>query len=202
MTNVERTARTRKEVLKATVDCLFRYGYGATTTHLVAEVAGLSRGAMLHHFPTKSDLMEATVRYAWEREQEITEAALLKIEPGLPRYRAMIDEHWDTVRAPENTAINEIRIGSRSDPELAKVLQPIMADIAQEYGRYVGAKVREAGLEPTEEIRGLTITWVLSLTMMNFYWAANPNKKMEASMLSTLKALQEELIAQQLGPDA
>lgn len=198
MTNVERTARTRKDLLEAAIDCLFRHGYGATTTHLVAEVAGLSRGAMMHHFPTKSDLMEAVVRYAWEKEVAITDAALDKVEAGLPRYRALIDEHWDTVRGPENTAINEIRIGSRSDPELAAKLQPIMADIAREYGRFVGAKIREAGLEPDEDIRGLTVTWVLGLTMMNFYWAAEPNPKMEASLLTTLKTLQEQMIQRQL----
>jgi AcrR family transcriptional regulator len=202
MTNVERTARTRKDLLEAAINCLFRHGYGATTTHLVAEVAGLSRGAMMHHFPTKADLMEAVVRYAWEKEVAITDAALEKIEPGLPRYRALIDEHWDTVRGPENTAINEIRIGSRSDPELAAKLQPIMVDIAREYGRFVGAKIREAGLEPDEDLRGLTVTWVLGLTMMNFYWAAEPNPRMEASLLSTLKGLQEDMIQRQLSGTA
>ena len=198
MTNVERTARTRKDLLEAAVDCLFRHGYGATTTHLVAEVAGLSRGAMMHHFPTKADLMEAVVRYAWEREVAITDEALDKIAPGMPRYRALIDEHWDTVRAAPNTAINEIRIGSRSDPDLAAKLQPIMVEIAREYGHFVSKIIREAGLEPTEDLRGLTVTWVLGLTMLNFYWAAEPNPKMAASLLTTLKAQQEEMIQRQL----
>lgn len=198
MSNVERTAKTRKDLLEATIDCLFRFGYGATTTHLVAEMAGLSRGAMVHHFPTKADLMEAAVRYAWQKELATLEANLAKVEPGLPRFRAMIDQHWDTVRRPEDTAINEVRIGSRSDPALAEIVHPIMAEIAGDYGRYVSHHIREAGLEPDEELRGLTVTWALALPMMNFYRAAEPNKRMEYSLLSTLKAWQDAIIDRQL----
>lgn len=198
MTNVERTARTRRDLLEATIVCLFRHGYGATTTHLVAEIAGLSRGAMVHHFPTKAALMEAAVRYAWEKELATLETNLSKVEPGLPRFRAMIDQHWETVRRPEDTAINEVRIGSRSDPEMAKVVQPIMVEIASDYGRYVSHIIREAGLEPDEELRGLTVTWALALPMMNFYRAAEPNQRMEDSLLATLKGLQETIIERQL----
>jgi AcrR family transcriptional regulator len=197
MSNVERTARTRKDLLEATISCLFRHGYGATTTHLVAEIAGLSRGAMVHHFPTKAALMEATVRYAWDKEMQTLRDALAQFEPGLPRFRAMIDQHWATVRRPEDTAINEVRIGSRSDPVLAKMVQPIMADIASDYAHYVGSMIREAGLEPDDELRGLTVTWALALPMMNFYRAANPNPRMEESLLATLHRMQDEIIERQ-----
>jgi AcrR family transcriptional regulator len=193
-TNVERTATTQRGLLASTVDCLYRYGFGATTTHLVAEVAGLSRGAMMHHFRTKTDLMVAAVRYAWDKELSEIDAELAKVEAGLPRFRALVDVHWDVVQRPEDTAIHEVRIGSRSDPELAKAVHPIMADIATAYAHYVGAQVRQAGLQPTEEVRGLTVTWVLALPMMAFYRAADPNTRMEQSLLATLKRMQEAVI--------
>jgi AcrR family transcriptional regulator len=201
-TNVERTAQTQRGLLEATIDCLCRLGYGATTTHLVAETAGLSRGAMNHHFPTKADLMVAAVRYAWEKEFAEIDAELAKVTAGLPRFRAMIDVHWDIVQRPEDTAIHEVRIGSRSDPLLAQAVQPIMASIASDYAHYVGTQIRQAGLEPTEELRGLTVTWALALPMMAFYRAANPNDRMEQSLLATLKGMQESLIESQLGAPA
>ena len=197
-TNVERTAQTTRGLLESTIDCLCRFGYGATTTHLVAERAGVSRGAMNHHFASKADLMVAAVRYAWDKEFAEIDAALANFEPGLPRFRAMIDVHWDIVQRPEDTAIHEVRIGSRSDPVLAKAVQPIMADIASDYAHYVGTQIRHAGLEPDEELRGLTVTWALALPMMAFYRAANPNVRMEQSLLTSLKHLQESLIQQQI----
>lgn len=198
-TNVERTAQTQRGLLEATIDCLFRLGYGATTTLLVAEKAGLSRGAMVHHYRTKADLMVAAVRYAWEKEYAEIQVAVAAVEAGLPRFRAMIDIHWEIVQRPEDTAIHEVRIGSRSDPELARAVQPMMAEIAGEYARYVGAQIRQAGLQPTDELRGLTVTWTLALPMMAFYRAANPNGRMEQSLLMNLKGMQELLISQQLG---
>lgn len=197
-TNVERTAQTQKGLLEATIDCLCRFGYGATTTHLVAEIAGLSRGAMNHHFSTKADLMVAAVRYAWRKEFAEIDAELAKVAEGLARFRAMIDVHWDIVQRPEDTAIHEVRIGSRSDPVLAQAVQPIMADIAAEYAHYVGSQIRHAGLEPTEELRGLTVTWALALPMMRFYRAANPNERMEHSLIDSLRTSQERLIQAQL----
>jgi AcrR family transcriptional regulator len=198
-TNVERTAQTQKGLLEATIDCLCRFGYGATTTHLVAELAGVSRGAMNHHFSTKADLMVAAVRYAWCKEFAEIDAELAKVEAGLPRFRAMIDVHWEIVQRPEDTAIHEVRIGSRSDPVLAQAVQPIMADIAAEYAHYVGSQIRQAGLEPNEELRGLTVTWALALPMMAFYRAANPNERMERSLIASLKDLQGRLIGVQTG---
>ena len=62
-TQAERSATTRARILKAAVNCLYRNGYGATTTVSVAASAKVSRGAMLHHFPSKADLMLATLTH-------------------------------------------------------------------------------------------------------------------------------------------
>ncbi|HTE41469.1 MAG TPA: TetR/AcrR family transcriptional regulator [Steroidobacteraceae bacterium] len=198
-TNAERTAQTQRGLMEATIDCLFRLGYGATTTHVVAEAAGLSRGAMVHHYPTKVDLMVAAVRFAWEKEMAEMHAELEKFELGLPRFRAVIDVHWALVQRPEDTAIHEVRNGSRSDPQLADAMHPIMAEIARDYAQCVGILIRQAGLEPDDELRGLTVNWVLALPMMAFYRAADPNRRMEESILVTLKSHQEFLIARQQG---
>jgi AcrR family transcriptional regulator len=197
-TNAERTAQTQRGLMEATIDCLFRLGFGATTTHVVAEAAGLSRGAMVHHYPTKADLMVAAVRYAWEKELSEMREAMEKFDPGLARFRAVIEVHWAFVQRPEDTAIHEVRNGSRSDPELAAAVRPIMAEIASDYAHFVGTLIRQAGLEPDEELRGLTVNWVTALPMMAFYRAADPNRRMEDSLLVTLKSHQEGLIQRQL----
>ena len=57
----ERTRAMRTRLLDATIDCLVERGWSGTTTTLVSQRAGVSRGAQLHHFPTKRDLVVAAV---------------------------------------------------------------------------------------------------------------------------------------------
>ena len=62
----ERSAETRKRLLDATVDCLFERGYANTTTAEIANRAGLSKGAQIHHFPTKEKLVISALEYLFE----------------------------------------------------------------------------------------------------------------------------------------
>lgn len=62
-TQEERSAATRAALLDATVACLVDYGYASLTTTRVVERAGVSRGAQVHHFPTKAQLVTEAVRH-------------------------------------------------------------------------------------------------------------------------------------------
>jgi len=56
----------RARLMDATIECLVERGFGGTSTTLVSELAGVSRGAQLHHFPTKNDLVVAAVEHLTE----------------------------------------------------------------------------------------------------------------------------------------
>jgi AcrR family transcriptional regulator len=77
--NVERSAATRAKLLKATIDCLYEVGYHQTSTVLVTERAKVSRGSMLHHFPTKADLMMATSEYIVGLRRDLHRARITKL---------------------------------------------------------------------------------------------------------------------------
>src|SRR3569832_837711 len=62
-TQAMRRAETRTRLLDATVECLIELGYAGTTTPIECERAGRSRGALLHHFPTKTELVIAAVTH-------------------------------------------------------------------------------------------------------------------------------------------
>jgi AcrR family transcriptional regulator len=59
----ERTRAMRQRLLDATVECLVESGWSGTSTTLVSQRAGVSRGAQLHHFPTKDALVLAAVEH-------------------------------------------------------------------------------------------------------------------------------------------
>jgi AcrR family transcriptional regulator len=128
-TQAERSASTRTVLLEAAVKCLFEHGYGATTTINVAEEAGLSRGAMLHQFPTKADLMTFVVEAVFEEEVELYQELLKGIDDPRQRLLAYPDAVWKVLSRPAGVAVLEIFQGSRSDPILAEKLAPTQAKI-------------------------------------------------------------------------
>jgi len=84
----------RERLVLAAVACLAEQGYAATTTQLVTDRAGVSRGAILHHFPTKADLMVAVAEYAARHQDEQVAAKLAGVEGGLPLYLAITTAAW------------------------------------------------------------------------------------------------------------
>jgi AcrR family transcriptional regulator len=128
-TQAERSASTRKVLLDAAVKCLFEHGYGATTTIMVAEEAGVSRGAMLHQFPSKADLMAFVVEADFEEEVELYDELLAGIEEPRERLLAYPEATWKVLSRPSGIAVLEILQGSRSDLALREKLAPVQAKI-------------------------------------------------------------------------
>ena len=121
---------TRNAILQAAVDCFYELGYANTTTENIANRAGVSRGAMLHHFPNRNDLIQATVRYlnqqrieAFAREETAAQrgAEYSRIEEG-------IDAYWELLKTPVFIVFNELKVAARTDPELAAAVQPALIE--------------------------------------------------------------------------
>src|ERR1700710_2433366 len=71
-TQAERSEETRTRILKAAASLIRKRGYARFRTAEVAKEAGLSRGAQLHHFPTKDSLVVATLEYVFEQAQVLS----------------------------------------------------------------------------------------------------------------------------------
>lgn len=71
-TQAERSEETRTRILKAAANLIRRRGYARFRTAEVAAEAGLSRGAQLHHFPTKDSLVVATLEFVFKQAQDVS----------------------------------------------------------------------------------------------------------------------------------
>ena len=65
----KRSVATRAALLDAAIECLVKRGYAATTTIETARRAGVSRGAELHHFPSKAELLTTAVDHLFDRRR-------------------------------------------------------------------------------------------------------------------------------------
>jgi AcrR family transcriptional regulator len=126
-TQAERSASTRARLLDATLECLCDLGYARTTTPEIARRAGLSRGAQLHHFPTKAELVTRAVEHLFERRHAEFRAAFARVAPDADRYAAAIDILWGMVSGHTAQAWLELAVAARTDVELRRAVQDLTA---------------------------------------------------------------------------
>ena len=123
-TQLERSEAMRQRLIDATLSCLESEGYAGTTISKIVERAEVSRGAPVHHFPTKAALIEATaeqlVRHVYVRLGEV----LLDLNDSEDRLRAVVINAWHTVFGTrEHAAMMELQLASRHDAELAVMMK-------------------------------------------------------------------------------
>ncbi|MDE2488421.1 MAG: TetR/AcrR family transcriptional regulator [Alphaproteobacteria bacterium] len=118
--NAERRAATRSKILDAGVRCLAEFGYAATSTPLVARLAKVSRGSLLHQFPTKVDLMLAVAEHAWIVQRDYVRAEVAGNPPGRDQFIGGVQAVWKGLQLSEAVAVMEVMIAARTDPELAE----------------------------------------------------------------------------------
>jgi AcrR family transcriptional regulator len=81
----ERSRATRARLLSAAVECLAERGWAGSTVSVVAERAGVSRGAAQHHFPTREDLFTAALEHVTEVRIEEMRATASELPDGVER---------------------------------------------------------------------------------------------------------------------
>lgn len=142
-TQAERRATTQAALLDATVDCLVEDGYGGTTTTRIVERAGVSRGAQVHHFPTKAELVAEAIRHLARKRGEEFFAEVAQLAPSGPApVRPVLDRMWRIHTSPLFAASMELWAAARTDPELRarlveverEVRRDIAAGIADVFG--------------------------------------------------------------------
>lgn len=162
-TQGERTAATRAKLLDATLDSLVELGYSRTTTQGIAARAGLSRGAQLHHFPTKELLVVAAVEHlALKRESEI------RAELGTPHgLRGAVELLSKAFEGPLFLAALELWVAARTDAALLDALLPLERRVGEALAALgadlLGVPADSPQVELTVElVRGLGIATMFS----------------------------------------
>jgi AcrR family transcriptional regulator len=119
---------TRTAILDAAVDCFYQFGYLGTTTENIANKAGVSRGAMLHHFPTRFDLIAAAVEHINQIRLGMFSEEESRIQDGAEHSRIEegIDAYWAQLNTPAFVVFTELQVAARTDKELEKVLMPAL----------------------------------------------------------------------------
>ena len=126
----QKSAMTRDTILDAALDCFITIGYASTTTAKIADRAKVSRGAMLHHFPSKTELIQAAVEYLHGKLLALYASSIEKVTHNLPvdeRNRQGLQGYWKYLSSDLFTAYHELCVAGRTDPELQHILEDSIA---------------------------------------------------------------------------
>jgi len=124
-TQAERSAAMRTRLLDATVECLVTYGYSGTTTQRVAEIAGVTRGAQVHHFRSKEDLVAAAVEHLAEQRVQAAIRDLGRVANTPDAVSMMLDYLWESHQGPIFVATLELWVAARTDRVLAEHIERV-----------------------------------------------------------------------------
>lgn len=127
-----KSAQTRARLIEATIRVLVRNGYAGTTTPQVAQEAGLSRGAMLHHFDNGPTLIKATIVHLHERRLRAFRRAA---ERSALDHGTMVRNYWRQIQKPAYAAFHELALAARTNPELASLLHPLQIEFRERYNQ-------------------------------------------------------------------
>lgn len=190
-TNAERTATTRFKLVSAAIECLQGVGYTATSTMMIAQAAAVSRGAMLHHFPTKVDLMLAVVAHVIESQKQFYTAELFKLARGRERYVAITGLTWTAWSQPSGIAVIEIMIAARSDAALAERLPPLLQELETSQRQDVWAIAKSAGITDRETVEASVQINLAAIRGLCIDLMVRPGREDVSTAFSLLMAYKE-----------
>src|SRR5262245_18584932 len=125
----DRSRATRQRLLEAAIECLAEVGWAGSTVTVVAERAGVSRGAAQHHFPTREDLFTAAVEYVAEQR-----SGALRALPAQDRA-AVVAGLVDLFTGPLFRASLHLWVAASNEQQLSERVRELETRVGRETHR-------------------------------------------------------------------
>lgn len=129
--NTPKSRRTRARILDVAMRLFAELGYAGATNPKIAEAAGLTRGAMLYHFPDRESLVEAAVKHIQVQRERLLQAEVDVAPHGPDRTDHAIDAYWRLLHEPAFVAFAELERAGRTDP----IVQARVAEAQEAFDR-------------------------------------------------------------------
>jgi AcrR family transcriptional regulator len=143
-----KSLRTRARILDCAMALFAELGVVAATNPLIADRAGLTRGAMLYHFPSRDRLVAAAADHIQAaRARALTEAAQ-QAPAGADLAEHAIDAYWSLLHSGSFIAFAELEAAARSDPMVARAIAPAQAAFDEARASEQFSRILQAGSGP------------------------------------------------------
>jgi len=170
-TQEERSAETRRKLVAAAIRVSQESGYANLTISKVAQHAGLTNGAMQHHFASRDDLVLAVLDTLYPIVDLPFEDIASRKLPVRERVNTFIDLLWQIYSHPEYLVIWDIAFGTRGDAPLRAKLQGYQRDLAARIFKQFAASFADVGLTPqgADQIFSLVISCLRGFALQTLF---------------------------------
>jgi AcrR family transcriptional regulator len=175
-TQAQRREQTRTALLDATIDCLVDVGYARTSVQEICARAGVSKGAVQHHFTAKAELMAAAVEHLTTKLRHQLAASLDELPSGGTGVAAAIDLLWTGYSGTLSTAVTELWVAARTDPELRAAIRPVDRALGRATLEHVTQVAGELPPERAEMLFWLTVNLTRGLAL-DAELGGDPNRR-------------------------
>lgn len=183
-----RGEETRRQLIQACIDCLNARGYAGTSIEAVMSKSGISRGSVLNQFPTRLDLMAATIETAMQDMMADTAERFARIADPVERLRRLCDLYWETQNLPVSVAVTEVLLAARWDTDLAAMLVRVTRGIEIQLDAETRRRGAEAGVNDIEALVVHTRMLILSLRGMTLELMFDPDRQIIHHALDEIRA--------------
>ena len=167
----ERSAETRRKLIEAAIEVLRESSYANLTIKKVTQRAGVTNGAMQHHFGSRDDLLLALMDAVYPVLQIPFEAIAAEGLTVEARVGKIVDLLWGIYSRPEYLAVWDIALGSRGDAALWPRMQAYQKDIAARMSREFVALFADLRLPPkeVERIFSLAVSYIRGVALQTMF---------------------------------
>lgn len=167
----DRSRDTRDRILETAMDCLVTRGWQGTTTLVVADLSGVSRGALQHHFPTREDLVDGVLGHMYENRISGQFTINTVVPEGLDVFDFLVEQVLGYYASDHFKAALQIWTAATGNKHLQEQLVPYERRFARAlYDQAVAALDADVSDERTHRLiqstldlaRGLGLADVLS----------------------------------------
>ncbi len=154
-------AAMRARLRAATEDLIAEVGVHAASAAAIALRCGVSRGAMLHHYPTRDDLIIDTAAHFWQRARDSVAALAEDMRKGRTDVASFVGRLYEDVfRANALVTMLDLMVSGRSDTRIGEAVNQILTDLFEAY-EALGVQAFQASGLPPERIH-VVITLIVS----------------------------------------
>lgn len=151
-TQAARSEDMQRRVLDAAVKVLSTRGYAGFRTAEVSRIAGVSRGAQLHHFPTKDQLIVAALRHVYEEALAVSRQRALSVDPAKDILDLVLDDAREFFFSKHFLVAIDIVLSTATDPgvreQVLEIARAARLPVEQAWGRALAAAGIPADLAP------------------------------------------------------
>jgi AcrR family transcriptional regulator len=149
----DRSRATRRRLLETAIHCLATHGWEASTVGFIATEAGLSRGAVQHHFPTREALIIAALEHMFADRAALLDALPDPSGTDPDRIHTVVAGLVEAIGGELFRAALQVWTVAAADPDLRSAVVPLERHFAREVHRRAVRLLRIDDTDP--HMRGL-----------------------------------------------